>query len=492
MPEVKSKTVRKSPRDILREIVLSSFENFIYYIQKEHFGYKPNLYPYQLRIVEDLEKVLRGEITREIINLPPRYRKTEIAVKMFIAYALAHNPKAKFIHVSYSTKLALDNSEAIKDIVMSEAYQYLFPEVQIKKDSKAKEKWYTTQGGGVYATSSGGQITGFGAGSSIEEYDDEVEESEDNNEGIEEFIPVNPEDQNSVFNYVFGGAIVIDDANKPEDAWSRLMLSRVNERYDSTIKNRVNSRFTPIINIQQRISKNDLSSHLIKAGGWNLLKLKALDDKGNPLCSKIHTRDELLQLKKENENIFNSQYQQEPQDAEGLMYELIKVDKIEKRGLSISACDPADDGECYIASIFAYIYDNTIWVHDVVFNQDGSEKTIPENIRKAKLHKPYAFWFEKDGLGSIYAKQVKQKYTLVRTFNAKGNKDARIFDKAYLVSKHFRFLNISPNQEYENAINNLSSYEKKAENNEIKDFADICTSLMDIAIKNKLINIYKD
>ena len=166
----------KTPIEVIREFILSSFENFIYYFQKEHSGYEPNLYPYQLKIVDKLEDVLSGKISRLNINIPPRYRKTEIAVKNFIAYGLALNPKAKFIHLSYSKSLALDNSEAVKDLVSSAEYQALFPEVKIKKDSKAKEKWYTTAGGGVYATSAGGQVTGFGAGASPEEYENEEEE----------------------------------------------------------------------------------------------------------------------------------------------------------------------------------------------------------------------------------------------------------------------------------------------------------------------------
>ena len=158
-------------------MVLSSFENFIKYFQVEYYGYKPNLYDYQLQIVDSLEEVIRGKTTRLIINVPPRYRKTQISVKDFIAYGLAiSGGKAKYIHVSYAQKLALDNSEAIRDFISSEPYQRLFPEVQIKKDSNAKEKWYTTNGGGVYATSSGGQVTGFGAGSSPEEYNDDGEE----------------------------------------------------------------------------------------------------------------------------------------------------------------------------------------------------------------------------------------------------------------------------------------------------------------------------
>lgn len=36
--------------------------------------------------------------------------------------------------------------------------------MQMRNDSNAKNLWWTTQGGGVYATSSLGQVTGFRAG----------------------------------------------------------------------------------------------------------------------------------------------------------------------------------------------------------------------------------------------------------------------------------------------------------------------------------------
>lgn len=100
-------------------------------------------------IAAALEKVLSGETTRLIITVPPRYGKTELSVKNFIAHGLALNPSAKFIHLSYSDTLALDNSEEVKDLVQEESYRELFPNVKIKIDSKSKKKWYTTEGGGV-------------------------------------------------------------------------------------------------------------------------------------------------------------------------------------------------------------------------------------------------------------------------------------------------------------------------------------------------------
>lgn len=56
------------------------------------------------KICDILDRVIRGELTKVIINLPPRYSKTEIVVKNFIAKGLAINPSSKFIHLSYSDR----------------------------------------------------------------------------------------------------------------------------------------------------------------------------------------------------------------------------------------------------------------------------------------------------------------------------------------------------------------------------------------------------
>ena len=134
-------------------------------------------------------------------------------------------------------------------------------------------------------------------------------------------------------NEKFGGAILIDDTNKPEDADSPAAMKKVNNRYDSTIKNRVNSRHTPIINIQQRISINDLSAHLQKQGFENLL-LPAIDEDGNVLCDAIHTKEELVKLEEENDIVFAAQYRQKPKRADGLMYpKLNKTNQLTKEQL---------------------------------------------------------------------------------------------------------------------------------------------------------------
>jgi hypothetical protein len=279
---------------------LQSFLFFIRFFYKINHNRKFIVNDHHVIICDALEKVLRGETKRLIINVSPRYGKTEIAVKNFIAYGLALNPSAKFIHLTYAAKLALDNSEEAKDIITREIYQRMFP-VAIKRDSKAKDKWYTTSGGGVYAAAAGGQVTGFGAG--------RVDEEEIIDPGtLDEFIG------SAMIKEEFGGAIIIDDPIKPDDAFSDVKRNRVNERFENTIRNRVNSRNTPIIVIGQRVHEEDLCGYLMKTepGEWTVLKLPCLKDDGTALWEMKHTVDELLHLNSISSYVFESQYQQDP------------------------------------------------------------------------------------------------------------------------------------------------------------------------------------
>ena len=145
----------------LRGILLKDFKAFVVFIYEKINKKKFNVNTHHNDLFEIVQRIVSGSCRRLLLNIAPRYGKTEVMVKMFIAWSLARNPSARFIHLSYSDSLALDNSSEIKDIILSDVYQWLFPYVQIKSDTKAKEKWYTTEGGGVLARSSSGQVTGF-------------------------------------------------------------------------------------------------------------------------------------------------------------------------------------------------------------------------------------------------------------------------------------------------------------------------------------------
>lgn len=260
---------------------------FTRYIYKENHRRNFIVAPHFVIIANALQKVADGQTKRLIINIPPRYGKTELAVKCFIAWSLAKNPASKFIHLSYSDDLALDNSSQTKEYIESDAFQSLW-QMELKKDAQGKKKWFNKDGGGVYATASGGAITGFGAG---------VAESDK-----------------------FSGAIIIDDPLKPDDANSDAKRSSVNERYNSTIRSRVNDRETPIIVIMQRLHEDDLSGFLLSGGSgeeWEHLCLPALNENNEPLWKDKHSFEELEQIRQANRYNFAGQYMQQPAPEEG-------------------------------------------------------------------------------------------------------------------------------------------------------------------------------
>ena len=162
--------------------------------------------------------------------MPPRYGKTELVIKIFVSWCLAKVNYSKFIHLSYSDTLALDNSAQTKEYIQSDAFQRLWC-MELKKDAQSKKKWFNDNGGGMYATASGGAITGFGAGV----------------DGVDGF----------------SGAILIDDPLKPDDAFSEVERNKVNNRYNNTIRSRTNTDNTPIIIIMQRLHEDDLSGFLL-------------------------------------------------------------------------------------------------------------------------------------------------------------------------------------------------------------------------------------
>ena len=150
----------KQAARILARKDLYFFSRYMFLTRK---GYAWQQSPHHKIICDKLMQVYNGEIKNLIINLPPRYSKTELAVVNFIAWALGNYADCEFIHSSYSATLAVNNSSQIRDLLQNEEYQAIF-NTRLKDDSKSKDHWKTTSGGVMYATGAGGTITGFGAG----------------------------------------------------------------------------------------------------------------------------------------------------------------------------------------------------------------------------------------------------------------------------------------------------------------------------------------
>lgn len=415
--------------DILKTWCLQSTLNFTRYFFKQRNHRKFVVGRHHQIIASALDDVLAGKTKKLIINIAPRYGKTELAVKSFIAMGLALNPKAKFIHLSYSDDLARDNSSDVQAIMREEEYQRLF---EARPTSTNSKKWYTEQGGGLYAVSSAGQVTGFGAGL--------VDEDTDDDETLDEMMPyVNGMD--------FGGAIIIDDPIKPDDALSSLIRNKVNNKFDTTISNRVNSRNTPIIIIMQRLNEDDLCGHLIKRDPdeWRVISLPCIytGDNGEEcaLWPFKQTLDELHALREKNAWVYDTQYMQNPKPMEGLMYErewkTYAIRPATRYCIRKSYTDTADTGSDFLCKI---VYDETEignFIVDVLFTQRPMEYTESEAARMNTKHGVAEDVIESNNGGRSFARAVEKETRLLgnnktkfKWFHQTDNKQERIFSRS--------------------------------------------------------------
>ena len=246
-------------------------------------------------IAAALERVFRGESRRLIINVPPRSGKTEMVVINFMAWAMGQVPDSEFIHASYSARLATNNSWQTRELCLHEEYQAIFPGCVLRTDSKAKDEWRTTAGGCVYAVGAGGSITGYGAG----KYRD-----------------------------TWGGALILDDLHKADEARSDVIREHVLEWFQNTLESRKNSPDTPIILIMQRLHERDIAGWLLDGGNgetWEHVNCPAITAEGESLWPEKWSLDELRRMEQANPYVFAGQYLQRPAPPEG---GLIKPDAL--------------------------------------------------------------------------------------------------------------------------------------------------------------------
>lgn len=434
-----------SGNDILRAYCLSDVLSFTKYNFMRRFKRRFIVNDHHVLIAEKLNKILKGEITKLIINIAPRYTKTELAVKNFIAMGFALNPASKFIHLSYSDDLANDNSEEIRDVVKSDYYKQLFPYVEVSKTTDSKKKWNTTKGGGLYAVSTGGQVTGFGAGDLEQESDDGLMELIAELEGL---------DKNRDRIDGFSGAIIIDDPIKPEDALSDVKRERVNTRFETTIRSRVNSRNTPIIIVMQRLHERDLCGYLLseEPDEWDVLSLPCIiEEEGEEkaLWTYKHTLEELYHLRDRNSYVFETQYQQDPKPIEGLMYREFGTYETlpNERGMVIkNYTDTADTGTDYLCSINYIETKEFIYVLDVLYTKKPMEYTEPETARMIVKGGVTDVFIESNNGGRGFARNVEKECKEIGAsgiffewFFQSENKQVRIFTKSADVNNMILF-----------------------------------------------------
>jgi predicted phage terminase large subunit-like protein len=194
-------------------------------------------------IAEHLQAVCDGEITRLIINQPPRTSKSSMLVA-FDPWVWAQRdttdtsgPGVQFLHASYAQNLSIRDSVKTRRMIESPWYQrYWGHRVQITSDQNTKIRFDNAQGGYRLATSVGGTLTGEG-----------------------------------------GNIIIIDDPHNAVAAESETVRMSTLEWFDNSLSTRLNNpRTGAMILVMQRLHEDDLTGHILSSdagGDWVHLML---------------------------------------------------------------------------------------------------------------------------------------------------------------------------------------------------------------------------
>ena len=213
-------------------LLLGSFEAFARMAFRYlHDGCELGNDPYITYVCRRLAKA-KDNGARIVLNMPPRHLKTLLGSIFLTAWLLAWNAAEKIIIVTYSEQLALHTAYLLRKVLQSPWYQRYFSP-RLAHDRTRVSDFATTAGGGVYAVSAEGSITGRGA-----------------------------------------TIIVFDDPLNIDEAGNLDQIEKVNERFNTVIMSRLDNPKTGRVVISaHRLHQNDLAGHVLESGEWDYIAL---------------------------------------------------------------------------------------------------------------------------------------------------------------------------------------------------------------------------
>jgi predicted phage terminase large subunit-like protein len=246
IPEKEKECIQQAvddPISSMRRLLKGSLYLFIQYFWQDYTtgDFIPNWHIEKLcsELEEVAYRVAYGEPKKYdlVFNVPPGTTKTATVSIMFPVWCWINWYWLRFITASHSHDLSLESAEYSRDVIKSERFRELFPEIVVKqdKDTKsnfrvAKKIWVdkiraprTLYGGGRVSTSVKSRIMGF-----------------------------------------HGDMLIWDDLIDPRLSVSDVERKTANDFLDQTLSQRkTNRKVSVTIGIMQRLDQDDPTAHLL-------------------------------------------------------------------------------------------------------------------------------------------------------------------------------------------------------------------------------------
>lgn len=422
------------------ELARRSFFDYCNLIAPEFYQWKRK---YLVDLANDLQDFLKSEDDVLIINLPPRFGKSRTA-GLFVEWLLGNDKSKKIMTGSYNETLSTVFSKNVRNAIQEikadkekPVYSDVFPDVSIKQGDGAMNLWSLNDGYNNYlATSPTGTATGFGA-----------------------------------------DIIIVDDLIKnAEEANNSLVLEKHWSWFTDTMLSRLESGGKIII-IMTRWNSKDLAGMALAELPENGYKVKLVTLKAYNKETNTMLDDEILSLKEYKRkiktmglDIASANYQQEPIDIKGKLYQSFLTYDVKSNYKKIwHYCDTADTGADYLCSIVWGERDNhDVDILDVIYTQapmEQTEKMVANQLINNRVNESR---IERNNGGRSFARSVRDlvsgKATVaISDFYQGANKEARIYSNSAWIEQHVHFPTDWKNR-YPDYYTAMNSYQKNGKN----------------------------
>jgi predicted phage terminase large subunit-like protein len=260
-------------------------DSFLDFVKHVYPGYKVG--PHHLKLAQIFEDIAKGLKKRVIVNIAPRHGKSELISYLAPAWFLGKYPEKKIIMSSHTADLAVNFGRRVRNLVGSENYRDIFPQIELQADSKSASRWGTNFNGEYFAIGVGGALAGRGADLFI--IDDPHSEQEAKTGRPDVFLPAWEWFQSGPLQRLMpGGAIIVVMTR-----WSKLDLT---------------GQIVTQMNREDDVDK------------WEVIEFPAITDNNEALWPDFWPVEELLAKKAALDvRYWNAQYMQKPTSEEGAL-----------------------------------------------------------------------------------------------------------------------------------------------------------------------------
>ena len=413
--------------DIMRLVAPDDFITFNKYLEidEDHNQDNKAFYYHRREVLDDVFQALNDMemhdvYDRLLIEMPPRVGKTTTGIR-FLAWIMGRHPENTQFATSYSDNVTSSFYSGVMEVVMNERFTEVFDDAPlIKQNGKREEIWLKVDKRypSVLFVPVGGSMTGRAEAGNYLYCDDLVS-------GLEEALSLPRLEK-------LWGLYSVNVKQRKKDGCKEIHVATPWSVHDPISRLTEEFKDDPrCLVIKKSCYDDEGESAFAFEGGFSTPYYKDLEDGMD-------------------EASFSALYLQEPIEREGLLYHADEMmyyfDKPDEReDTRIAICDSKNLGKDNVASMVGYLYNDLVYIEDIVYNNGLPDITRPAVANLWLKHNVVRGDIELNNGGNYFGEGVDDLIkkgggkTSMRMFFSSNNKQVKIITYSEFVKTHFVF-----------------------------------------------------